>query len=68
MIKRKFNKQGTCPLCGCDNLTYETLKEYDGYISYFVTCKDCECSFEEDYELKYMEQNCIETLEGEEVL
>lgn len=68
MIKRKFNKQETCPLCGSDNLDYGTLKLYDNYVSYPVTCRDCKCSFEEDYRLEYIEQNCIETIEGEEVL
>lgn len=68
MIRRKFNKQGTCPLCGCENLEYGQFKIYNGFVSCPITCKDCGCSFEEDYEPRYVEQNCIQTKEGEEVL
>lgn len=68
MIKRNFDKQETCPLCGCDNLTYGVLELYDYVVSYPVTCNDCGCTFKEDYVMVYLEQNCIETKDGEEVI
>ena len=68
MIKRNFDKQETCPLCGCNNLSYGVLELYDSFVSYPVTCNECGCSFEENYDLVFSGQNCIETKDGEEVV
>lgn len=65
----KEKKEGICPICQSRDLKgYETPpKVYDGFISFFLECGNCGGSFEEDYEIIYMGQNCIEDVNGNEV-
>lgn len=65
----KVQKEGICPICGSNDLSYsDTPKVYSEFISFFVECNNCGGSFEEDYKIIFMEQNCIEDEDGNEVV
>lgn len=63
----KEQKAGICPICGSDELNYGSIKEYDGYIAYVVECQKCECSFEENYNLVFEDQDSFCDKYGEDI-
>lgn len=63
----KKQKEGICPICGSNELEYGSIKEYNGYIAYVVSCRNCECSFEENYNLIFIDQDSFCNKYGEDI-
>ena len=52
-IKKIYHKQGKCPVCGSEEITYDG-SEIDGQYMYYKCCCDkCNSTFDEFYELVY---------------
>lgn len=55
---------GVCPYCGGTDLDYGVFQIYDDNIGYYpVTCNDCQASFEENYEIKFISQDNVDISE-----
>lgn len=53
-MKEKFATENVCPVCGSENIEYDSL-EVDGNTVYYpCECQDCECQFDEIYELDFV--------------
>ena len=44
-------KQGTCPVCGSENVKYDVLEAGENEAYYPVICEDCHATWEEYYNL-----------------
>jgi hypothetical protein len=53
-------EQGKCPVCGSNELDYSSIKIDTGQIAYPWTCKSCQSSGDEWYELQFIEHNNIQ--------
>lgn len=47
-------RQGICPICGSENLTYGTIDVTDMGVFYPTFCEDCGADFEEHYDLSFV--------------
>lgn len=51
--ENKYYEQGKCPICGSEQITYDS-SEIDGQYMYYKCCCDkCNATFNEFYELIY---------------
>lgn len=55
----KSNKPQVCPVCGSTNLDYSEpdVTDIGDQVGYTVECLDCNCTFDEWYDLKFAQQN-----------
>jgi len=51
----KIQTQGTCPICGQDELNYKDTKNEGTSIGYVWQCANCKTNGIEWYELKFVQ-------------
>ena len=56
MTTSKKAKEGVCPYCNSDNITYGCLELQDSEVYYPCTCKNCGADFQEWYSLTFQAQ------------
>lgn len=50
-----YNKQGHCPFCNSENISYDSLEIMGDMIYYPAMCEDCKKTFKEYYTLNFIE-------------
>ena len=45
--------EGTCPVCGSENIEYGSLEVCDAGVYYEVHCLDCNADYQEHYDLSF---------------
>ena len=56
-VKILSNKQGQCPYCNSNSITYSSMELEDNMVYYPCTCDNCKRYFEEWYELNFTGHN-----------
>lgn len=55
-----MQEKGKCPVCGGEDIEYESFEMFDDMIGYYPSfCKKCGAYFEETYKLEFLENDNI---------
>lgn len=49
----KFNRENTCPLCGSNNVVFDSSELDGGAMWYPCECEDCGATWQEVYEVTF---------------
>lgn len=56
----KYQEPGKCPICGSENVDWETCINEGDQLYYPFSCGDCGINGEEWYSLNYIETKIVE--------